>query len=1036
MNRRKMLQSGGVSAGLAGLPHLAAGAMSARLSKGGGVDVTEATNITVAPSPDGDIIAFDLLGLLWLAPANGGVARCLTDAFADIAYPCWSPDGERIAFQSYQSGNFHIWTMRADGTDPRQLTSGWADHREPFFTPDGGAILFSSDRSGRYAIHRLNLASKEITQISHGDGQDSEPCMAPDGQRIAYVTDGMNLMMMVGDSPAHTVTSVRKPLNWSRPSGLFAPSFAPDGRLAYVTIIDATASLHVADEIAASREDIYPFRTGWACNGGFYYASGGKIRRRNANGKTREIPFTANVPVPKPVYAKRRRDFTDKERRRVKGVASPMLSPDGEKIAFGALNNIYVLTIGDSAPRRITDGPYAKCHPSWSPDGRYLAYATDRGGTMDLWLHELATGENRQLTHLPMAAALFPCWSPDGARIAFLNQFGALHILEVATGEVRQAYEELWLPGRPSFSPDGEKIALAAFKPVSGRFREGLSEILVVDVATGKGVYTPIRAEKSIATRGDDGPVWSPDGAYLAYVFASTLWVQPVSPDGTFTGPARQISNEVTDAPSWSGDSQTLLYLNNGNLRLVSLKDGKTRTAPLRLNWRLAKAPELSVIRGARIWDGLSASYREGDVVLRGNRIADIEPSRSINPDNMRLINGAGLTLMPGLIDMHTHRQVHGAGYGDRMNRALLAMGITATRSPGGAAYHTTEDKEAIDAGLRVAPRHFSTGEALDGSRIYYNFMRPVTEPGQLKLELSRAKALGYDMIKTYVRMDNRMQAEVIDAAHAMGLPVSSHYHYPALRHGADGVEHLGATNRFGFSRTITRLGAGYDDVNKVFAAAEAGRTPTLFAANALLPDYPELVADPRIRALLPSWDLARLDATAKMISDGDREPLLNSLEHNVAQIKSMMAEGWRVHTGTDAPIDTIGVSYHLNLRAMTRFGVSTYDALLTATRHAGACLGEPLGTIASGQLADLVLVKGDPLADITDAANVKIVIRDGAAFDISALISPFKMAQAEIAPSRIRQLAAHTGDDYFRHHAAYLEDYHTACCAGHANTA
>lgn len=1029
INRRDALRAGGMSAGVAALSPFRAQAMAARGLERKDVSITEATNITVSPSPNGDLIAFDLLGLLWLAPIDGGGARCLTDAFADIAYPCWSPDGERIAFQSYQSGNFHIWTIKADGTDPRQLTSGWADHREPIYTSDGRAILFSSDRGGRYAIHKLDLASGAITQISHGESQDSEPCMAPDGRRIAYVADGVNLMMIEGQGPAHIVASARKPLNWTRPSGLFAPSFAPDGRLAYVTIIDDAANLHLGDEIAATGEDIYPFRAGWGRNGELYYASSGKIRRLNIGGGAQEISFAANVPVAKSSYAKRHRNFTDKGRRRIKGVASPMLSPDGEKIAFGALNDIYVLTLGESAPRRITDGPYAKHHPSWSPEGDLLAYATDRGGTMDLWVHELATGEERQLTHLPMAAAQFPCWSPDGSHIAFLNQFGALHIVEVSTGNVQEVYPAIWLPGRPSFSPDGKKIALAAFKPASGRFREGLSEILVIDIATGKGVYTPIRAEKSIATRGDDGPVWSPDGKYFAYVFASTLWVQPVTPDGVFNGAAKQISNEVTDAPSWSGDSQTLLYLSNGKLRLASLKDGKTRTASMRLRWRTAKAPELSIIRGARIWDGLNPAYREGDVIIRGNRIAGIEPPGSINTDNAGLIDGDGLTLMPGLIDMHTHRQVHGSGYGDRMGRALLAMGVTATRSPGGAAYHTTEDKEAIDAGLRIAPRHFSTGEALDGGRVYYNFMRPVTEPGQLKLELSRARALEYDMIKTYVRMDHRTQAEVIDAAHAMGLPVSSHYHYPALRHGADGVEHLGATSRFGFSRTITRLGAAYDDVNKIFAAAKAGRTPTLFTANALLPDYPELVSDPRIRALLPPWDLERLDAMAKMIGEGDRGPLLNSLENNVAQIKAMMAEGWHIHTGTDAPIDTIGVSYHLNLRAMTRFGVSNFEALLTATRHAGAYLGEPLGTIAPGQLADLILVEGDPLADIADVANVKVVIRDGSAMDVSALIAPFKTAQNDIAPSRSRRFARRKSDEYFWHSASYLAACRISCC-------
>src|SRR3546814_3821691 len=109
--------------------------------------------------------------------------------------------------------------------------------------------------------------------------------------------------------------------------------------------------------------------------------------------------------------------------------------------------------------------------------------------------------------------------------------------------------------------------------------------------------------------------------------------------------------------------------------------------------------------------------------------------------------------------------------------------------------------REAINSGAGVGARHYATGEAIDGSRIFYNFMRPVTEPGQMALELARAEALSYDMIKTYVRLTHADQARVTAAAHRLGMHVSSHYHYPALHSGVDCMEHLGATNRYGYSR-------------------------------------------------------------------------------------------------------------------------------------------------------------------------------------------------------------------------------------------
>lgn len=115
--------------------------------------------------------------------------------------------------------------------------------------------------------------------------------------------------------------------------------------------------------------------------------------------------------------------------------------------------------------------------------------------------------------------------------------------------------------------------------------------------------------------------------------------------------------------------------------------------------------------------------------------------------------------------------------------------------------------REAIDAGLRIGPRHHGTGEAIDGSRIFYTFMRPVTDERQLHLELERAEALSYDMIKTYVPMSPERQQKVIAWAHARGMHVSSHYHFPSFRFGGDCMEHLGATNRLGYSRTLSAPG-------------------------------------------------------------------------------------------------------------------------------------------------------------------------------------------------------------------------------------
>ncbi len=181
------------------------------------------------------------------------------------------------------------------------------------------------------------------------------------------------------------------------------------------------------------------------------------------------------------------------------------------------------------APRPLTRDHWWKCDPAWSPDGTRLAYSTDRGGTLDIWIRDLGTGRDRQLTRLGTRAALSAAWSPGGQEIAFLDQDGALWTADVATGDVRRVFTATFEPGRPTWSPDGRTIALAAVKPFSARFREGLSQILLVDRATGRGRYVEAVAGRSIQTRGTTDRSGPPTaGAWRSPSRAScTPWTSP-----------------------------------------------------------------------------------------------------------------------------------------------------------------------------------------------------------------------------------------------------------------------------------------------------------------------------------------------------------------------------------------------------------------------------------------------------------------------------------------------------------------------------
>ena len=255
---------------------------------------------------------------------------------------------------------------------------------------------------------------------------------------------------------------------------------------------------------------------------------------------------------------------------------------------------------------------------------------------------------------------------------------------------------------------------------------------------------------------------------------------------------------------------------------------------------------------------------------------------------------------------------------------------------------------------------------------------------------------------------------------------------------GMDGMEHMGATARTGYSRTVSALGRIYQDVTAVFLNSNASRTPTLFTSTAMFADDRSLIDDPRTRALYPPWEYARLKARAAQMAalpDADRDSMLASLEGNVAEVVRTVRSGGRIISGTDSPIDFNGVSLHMNLRAMVRYGLTPYEALVTATRQSGEFLAAPVGVVQPGAFADLTVVDGDPLSHIEDAAKVVRTIKNGESYSIADLIAPFAPHAAPHAATAAaaspRRFVCETEPEYWWHHPDYLNEARASCCDG-----
>ncbi|MFD2936981.1 DPP IV N-terminal domain-containing protein [Spirosoma flavum] len=983
--------------------------LSPALARANGVDsirvtVTEGTNMAADLSPDKSQIAIDLQGTIWVLPVAGGVARPVTDVLGDCRQPNWSPDGKQIVFHSFWDGRYHIWTVSAVGGKPKQLTSGVYDDREPHWSPDGKQVVFSSDRSGNYDIWQLNLADGKLTQLTKDPANDFSPAFSPDGKQVAFISDRTNAPGIYIVTPGNTEKLV-SPSN----AKLAGAAWQPDGsHLFYNTLNNSQSGLEtvsIADSktqmLTEATDDVFPFRTSWFSAGEYLYTASGLLKRRKIGSTTAQtIPFQAIITLPRNTYKRKTYDFDSRTPQPVRGIKGTAISPDGKQIAFAALGDLWLLAKGTKIPERLTQGPTMEVEPTWSPDGTKLAYVSDRNGNMDVWIRDLKTGQDRNL--VDMADDLhYPSWAPDGSKIAFYqsdprNAWGrsTLYIADVTyTADVtapktRKVHESLFVPSQATWAADGKTMAVSALHPYSSRYREGVSEVLLISFDGKNDRYVSPAPAHSLATRGQNGPVWSPDGTKMAYVLDGLLWVTDVKADGTITGTPRQLTTEQAETPTWTGDSKSLLFLATDVFKQIYIADGHLETHPMDLSWQLSQPTGTVVVHAGRLFDGKSNTYQTNvDIVLDGHRIKAILPHQAGRPG--KLIDASTKTVIPGLFEMHTHQH---SMAGEKIGRLWLSFGITSVREPGADPYDALERKESWAGGLRPGPRQFFTGGLTDGTRIYYGAATSINSDEQLDRELNRAVRLGYDLIKTYVRMPDAMQQRITAFAHAHGLPVSSHEIFPAMRYDVDAVEHIGGTSRRGYSPKITAMNRSYQDVIQLLAKSGMNITPTASLQGGLAvlgTKDPSIYENRQYRAFYSedySNALQAGSAQYAKISPG----YLSNFGNLQKGVKALVDAGAHVTAGTDSPFVPYGLSLHTELQVFVDAGLTPYQALRSATLWAAETVGvsKDLGSIEPGKLADLVIVNGDPLTNIRDVSNVDQVIRNGEVFSLEQLLT------------------------------------------------
>jgi len=963
------------------------------------VTFSEGTNMAVAVAPDQTQLVFDLLGRLWLLPIEGGSPKPITDPYGNARLPQWSPDGKKILFQAYWTGNWQIYTIHPDGSNLQQLTEGSYDHREPVWGDDESQIYYSADETGNYDIWQLDLNSGEPTNISQQKFNQFAPIWHP-AHGLTYISDHPDASGIVQYQAESTkiLYESEKTLtaaSWNKEGSIL--SFQEEGQLQFLPYNSREQSGVV--NRSGPEEDLFPFALSWLDDTRFLYTADGQIKLgRVGSADTEVIPFSIELELERPVYATKKRflgEATDDLQ--VKGIFMPRISPDGYEAVMILMQDVW-LREASGEMLQLTDDPYVEMAPVWSPDGQQIAYLSDRRGSFGIFVRDLSSGEDRFISSVGGSAAGLS-WSPDGQQLAYSASYGPrqgrLFLCDVENGDLQMVGGLINSSvGAPSWSPDNKTIALSTLRPYSSRYREGVNTVLFIDTETGARQILGGLAHFSVGTRAYNGPEWSPDGRFLATISSSRLWLIPITEDHKLAGDPIPLTDNLADAPSWSADGKELLFI--GTDRLVRMNVESRLVVPwsLELEVSLPLIVSRKLIRAGHLFDGKQRTWlRNQDILIERNRIVDIRPASAENEEGVDiLIDASDQYVMPGLIEGHAHQ---GSWDGEKLGRTFLAWGVTASRDPASDPYDARNRREAQMLGKVWSPRIFFTGSPFDGNRIYYGGANALQDSLQIDLELQRAKRLDYDLIKTYVRLSDPLQKKIIESAHEIGIPVSSHELYPAVSYGMDGLEHILGTSRRGYSPKMTAQKIAYEDVINLIADSGMSFCPTTgiyVSYNYMLAQDTSLLNDPKVLTLMPEFNQISARQGIAQVRAAP-EQWKKDFTNAMRMVKEVHDRGGWIVAGTDSPIIPFGFALHLELQAYAAAGIPNFDVLQTATINAARVLRveDDLGSIEKGKLADILFLNADPAADIKNLMQVDRVMLNGELVTVEKLMEGYQ---------------------------------------------
>ena len=462
-------------------------------------------------------IVFQYAGDLWSVPRAGGEATRLTSGVGTESSPVFSPDGQTVGFTGEYDGNTDIFTIPATGGVPKRVTSHPGVDALCNWTPDGKQILFLSERSSEsrrfMKLFTVSAAGGLATELPLPTGHEGS--FSPDGQRLAYepLPRGFNAwkryrggmasyIWIAAMSDSSTEKIPREDSNDFNAMWIGDKVYFLSDREGPITLFSYdTKAKRVNKLINNTGLDI---KAATAAGDAIVYEQFGTLNifdlKSNKSSKV-NVTINADQLAVRPKY--------ERVGQRINNVA---ISPTGARAVFEARGEIISVPAEKGDARNLTNtANVAERDPSWSPDGKWIAYFSDQSGEYELHLRDQkAAGEVKKIKLEP-SFYYGPQWSPDSKKIAFSDKHGNFWLVEIENGQPKKYDALIAGGGGSSVSWSSDSRWLTYSKPLKSYY----SAVYVHSLEDGK--TTQITDGMSNAS----SPVFDKGGKYI-YFTAST----------------------------------------------------------------------------------------------------------------------------------------------------------------------------------------------------------------------------------------------------------------------------------------------------------------------------------------------------------------------------------------------------------------------------------------------------------------------------------------------------------------------------------